>query len=110
MAEQLKAWLQKVAICDDWYKKMIDKVNEWEREENDSSKSFVQNLTNEIKSMEQRFDKLINAFLDNLIDKKTYLEKKDELIKKRMGLWQKKRDFARKGNVWLEPLRNWIKN
>ena len=35
--------------------------------------------------------------------------KKNELIKTKTDLLQKKFDFGRKGNNWLEPLRNWIK-
>ena len=53
-------------------------------------------------------DKLVNGFLDGLIDKESYLKKKDELIKQKIELSQKRSDFARKGLLWVEPLRRWL--
>ena len=35
--------------------------------------------------------------------------KKDELIKTKTDLSKRKSDFGRKGNNWIEPLREWIK-
>ena len=52
---------------------------------------------------------MVNAFLDGTIEKETYLAKKDEIIKTKTALLEKKDDFGRKGNNWVEPLRNWIK-
>ena len=34
--------------------------------------------------------------------------KKDEFIKTKTDLNKRKSDFGRKGNNWIEPLRNWI--
>jgi hypothetical protein len=73
-----------------------------------SSQSFAQNLEKEIKEVEQKLDKLVNAFLDGSIEKETYLTKKDELITTKTDLQQRKSDFGRKGNNWIEPLREWI--
>jgi len=83
-------------------------VDEWEKEQAQSSQSFAQNLEERIKETEQKLDKLVNAFLDGIIEKDTYLAKKDELIKTKTALLQKNDDFGRKGNNWIEPLRNWI--
>lgn len=47
----------------------------------------------------------VNGFLDGLIDKGTYLKKKDELIQLKLELSQKRSDFACKGLLWVEPLR-----
>ena len=73
-----------------------------------SSQSFAQNLEKEIKETEQKLDKLVNAFLDGSIEKETYLAKKDELIKTKTDLNRRRADFGRKGNNWIEPLREWI--
>jgi len=108
LVKQLKEKISKIALCEDWTKKMLAKVDEWEKEQNQSSQSFAQNLNREIKETEQKLDKLVNAFLDGIIDKDIYLRKKDELIRIKKELLQKKLDFGRKGNNWIEPLRNWI--
>jgi hypothetical protein len=58
----------------------------------------------------------VNAFLDGTIEKETYLAKKDELIKTKTDLNKRKADFGRKGNNWIEPLKealttlkNWLR-
>ncbi len=105
---QLKKRLQKVALCEDLKEKMLAQVNIWEKDNYKSSHTFSQNLSNKITEVEERLDKLINAFLDDLIDKETYLNKKNELIKTKTGLLQKKKGFGKKTNSWIEPLREWI--
>ena len=108
LVEQLKNKILKVALCEDWKEKMLAKVEMWEKENIQSSQSFAQNLEKEIKESEQKLDKLVNAFLDGSIEKETYLAKKDELIKTKTDLNKKRADFGRKGNNWIEPLKDWI--
>ncbi|MFH1778665.1 MAG: recombinase family protein [Candidatus Omnitrophota bacterium] len=105
---QLKEKLSKVALCEDWKELMLAQVDIWKKEKAQSSQSFAQNLEAKIKETEVRLDRLVNAFLDGTIEKETYLQKKDELIKIKTELLQKKSDFGRKGNNWIEPLREWI--
>jgi len=108
LVEQLKEKISKVALCEDWKEKMLAKVEMWEKENIQSSQSFAQNLEKEIKENEQKLDKLVNAFLDGSIEKEIYLTKKDELIKTKTDLNKRKSDFGRKGNNWIEPLKDWI--
>jgi hypothetical protein len=110
LVDQLKSQLQNVALCDDWMEKMLAKVSLWESKIKLSSQFFAQNLDEKIKETEIKLDKLVNAFLDGSIEKETYLVKKDELIKTKTDFNQKKSIFGRKGNNWVEPLRNWIKD
>ena len=109
LADQLKSRLQNVAICDEWAEKMSAQVDVWEKEKSNSSQSFAQNLEIKIKETEVKLDILVNAFLDGSIEKETYLIKKDELIKTKTAFFEKKSDFGRKGNNWIEPLRDFIK-
>ena len=69
---------------------------------------FAQNLEVKIEETEEKLDKLVNAFLNGTIEKETYLIKKDERVKLKTELLERKRDFGRKGNNWIEPLRGWI--
>ena len=69
---------------------------------------FAQNLDKNIKEADQRLDKLVNAYLDGTIEKDIYLAKKNELVQTKTDLSEKKSDFGRKGNNWLEPLKKWI--
>ncbi|MFA6306935.1 MAG: recombinase family protein [Patescibacteria group bacterium] len=105
---QLTERLEKVALNDDWKEKMLAKVKIWESEQKDDNKSFAKNLEGKVKDTEQKLDKLVNAYLDGTIEKDIYLAKKNELIQTKTDLLEKKSDFGRKGNNWLEPLKKWI--
>ena len=108
LATQLKDELSKVALYQNWTEKMRVQVDIWEKEQHQSLQSFAQNLEVRIKETDEKLDKLVNAFLDGTIEKETYLIKKDELVKLKTELLERKRDFGRKGNNWNEPLRNWL--
>ena len=108
VAEQLKTRLQQVAINDETKEKMLAKVTQWEKENDSSQETYAQNLQIQTKDTEQKLDKLVNAFLDGSIEKETYLVKKEELIKIKTDLAERKSDFGRKGNNWFEPIRDFI--
>ncbi|MBA3066463.1 recombinase family protein, partial [bacterium] len=108
LAQQLREQLQKVALCEDWKEKMLAQVSIWEKEEDQSSQSFALNINNKADDTKSKLDKLVNAFLDGIIEKDIYIEKKDSLIRQRSALLEQKTVLGRKGKGWLEPLRNWI--
>ena len=109
LAIQLKETASKVALCEDWAEKMLAQMDVWEKEDAQSSQTFAQNLTLKVKEIDTKLNKLVNAFLDGDIDRDIYLAKKEALIKAKMELSGQKSDFGRKGNFWIEPLREWIK-
>ena len=108
LVSQLKQELSKVALCEDWFDKMMAQTEVWEKEAKESSHIFAQNLEKQINATDEKLDKLINTFLDGDIEKETYLVKKEELIKQKKTFVEQKRDFGRKGNNWIEPLKEWI--
>ena len=108
LASQLKERLQSISLCDSYASYMLGKVDEWEKSENVSSQSDVQNLSVEIKANEARLEKLVGAFLDGDIPKDIYLKKKDENMRATLALKNKKQDFAHGRKNWVEPLRKWI--
>jgi len=110
MQNEVRDLLQKVAIPVEWGQEMLAQVEVWEKEEQKNLISFAQSLEAKIKETEEKLDKLVNAFLEETIDKDTYLKKKEELIKLKIELSQKKSDFGQKGKFWLEPLKNWIES
>ena len=110
MQNQIRDVLQTVALPEEWAHKMLAQVEVWEREEQKNLISFAQSVEAKLKDTEEKLDKLVNAFLEETIDKDTYLKKKDELIKLKTEIHQKKSDFGQKGQLWVEPLKNWIES
>ena len=106
LAEQIKTQLQTVAISDEWRDRGLTQIEKWEKELKNDNSSFLQNLENKTHDAEQKLNKLVDSYLDNTIDKATYLQKKEELIKIKTDLFQKKSALERKGIAWIEPMRN----
>ena len=108
LAEQIKARLQTISLCDRYTDWMLEKVKEWEREEIGVSQSETQNLSQKIKASEARLEKLISTYLDGDIPKEMYLKKKDENMRTLASLKEEMKDFESGRNRWVEPLREWI--
>ncbi|GAG55051.1 unnamed protein product [marine sediment metagenome] len=87
---------------------MVTQISIWEKEDERSSHAFSQNLSNKITEVEEKLDKLVNFFLDDLMDKDTYINKKNRLVKTKADLIQKRKGFGKKTDNWNEPLREWV--
>ena len=108
LAEQLKARLQTISLCERYTNWMLARVEEWKREEVTASHSDVQNLSLGIKANETRLERLVSTYLDGDIPKESYLTRKDVLMRATLALKEKMKDFERGRNNWVEPLREWI--
>ena len=108
LVEQLKSFLKKLILPNEWVEKMLVEVRKWETEETHLSQNFLQNLEKEIEEVKQKLDKLVSGYLDGIIEKEIYLEKKEDLIKTKIALEAKKDDFKKGKRNWLEPLKSWI--
>ena len=108
LVEQLKNYIGKLVLPDDWIDRMLAEVERWEKEEKENSQNFLQDLGTEIEEMKQKLDKLVSGYLDGIIEKEIYLQKKEDLIKTKIALETKKDNFKKGRNNWLEPLKNWI--
>ena len=73
-----------------------------------SSNLFVQNLKNDISAVSARLSRLTDACLNEALELSEYLERKNALTAEKRALEEKLSDFERKGNHWLELMRNWI--
>lgn len=60
-----------------------------------------------MKAIEIKLDRLLEAYLDKLIDSQTYQDKKNELIQAKAGLQENLKEINTAGNTWLEPFSDW---
>ena len=86
VAEQLREAVNAAAISVEWEEKMLAQIDIWEREEIAEMRSVAQNLDGQIAEVEKRLDKLVNTFLDGMIEQPIYLKKKDELMQEKTRL------------------------
>jgi len=109
LIEQLKERLENIALSDEWAEYMFAEIAKWEKQSKFDNKGFAQNLETKLIETDGKLNKLVDEYLDGNIEKQLYLAKKDDLIKTKTDLHTRKSDFGRKGNNWIEPMRNFIK-
>ena len=108
LAEQMKSFIQKVSLSSqdtDWVLGELDKDEQKAREQ---SKTFVQNLKTELQQIEKQLEKLLDAFLGEIITSQEYAPRKEKLLNKKLELVEKINDFEQKGASWLEPAREFV--
>ena len=105
---QINDIFQKVALPKDWLAPILTKLNAEEKEASQTSRTFAQNVEKEISEIENKVSRLLDMRLENTISLSEYKEKKEKLLNQKADLKQKLADFGRKGNYWLEPMRNFI--
>ena len=108
MLKQIRGLLQKVSLPDGWVTAAFAQLERWEEEERGKLQSFAQKQAHTLIEIQSKLDKLVNGFLDGIIEKDAYLKKKDELIKRKIELEQQQTHFGQRVKLWVEPMREWL--
>ncbi len=106
--QQLSSMIQKVSLRQNWAKEML-KMLEKDKEDNTRSCfAFVQKNQEKIKELRQKLQFILDSYLDQVIEREIYLEKKSEIMSEIKTLEEQNIRFEQKQNDWLEPFKNWI--
>ncbi len=108
LTEQVKNLCQKVSLPDEWREKFLTKLENENVESRHTSDLFVQNLRNNISAIKEKLERLTDAYLAEALELAEYQERKNILMAEKKTIEEKLSDFERKGNHWLELMRNWI--
>ncbi len=109
LAKQIDKIVSKLLLPENWISKMLGQVEEWKNEKEQSIESLAKPLKEELGKIETKISKLLDTHLEGLLETDEYQYKKAELIEKKVALKQRIAQLGQKGNHWLEPLENWLK-
>ena len=107
-ATQLQTLLQTVSLPLSEIEKMETRILQWEKESISESGSVAQNLKSKLSETQEKLDKLVSIYLDGDIERSTYLEHKDILLRQKAGIEESLRDFGQQRKQWIEPLRSFV--
>ena len=93
---------------DQWRDAYLKKLESENVDVRHSSDLFAQNLRDSISAIKTRLERLTDAYLGEALELAEYQEKKNVLMAEKKTIEEKLSDFERKGNHWLELMRNWI--
>ena len=108
LVEQIKSFLQKVSLSSQDTEKVLFELQKDEEKAKEESKLFVQNLKKDLLEVEQKLEKLLDAYLGEVIAKDEYTPRKEKLLNQKVELTNQIRDFEQKGLSWLEPAQEFV--
>ena len=110
LTEQVKSFLQKVSLTSQDTEKVLRELDKDEQKAREDGKVFVENLKSELAEAEIKLDKLLSAYLDEVITSEEYAAQKQKMLDYRIELKEKIHETEDKGVSWLEPARTWVKS
>ena len=110
ISSQINEAIQKVSLPDDWADKMINELENEKNEKAQSSRFFAQKVESEIKMIDEKLEKLMNAYLENALSLAEYREAKNKLVNQKQVLKDKLNAFEQKSNNRFELAAQFIKD
>jgi site-specific DNA recombinase len=105
---QISDLLKPFALPADWAEGMLELVRKEKKTAAQSASQLVAVKRSEIEKIDQRIQRLLDTFLDQLIDRETFTTEKAKLMSQKKTL-EGQKDACTAGRAdWLEPLQNWI--
>jgi site-specific DNA recombinase len=105
---QLRKIVSDCGLHEGWepyFAKWITQAKEKDRLE---SESETQKIETEIQEAEVKLNRLLDGYLDQIIEPEIYKQKKNELFDEKLELEEKKSQIEKNGTVWLEPMREFL--
>ena len=108
LAAQIKSFIQKVSLSDDWTHKILAQLEKDKNSGVQSSLPQQQNLEFQIKEIDTKISKLIDIYLADNLTLEEYQAKKEAFINEKKKIQESMRDFAAGTNNWFEPARDFV--
>ena len=105
---QISAMLGDYIMSDEVYSFMTDKILQDEQAENADNVYAVANLKDRIASLNSKQKILLDSYLDQDIDRQTFLAKKSEILSEKKSLEESLTNLQTNQFAWLEPMQNWL--
>ena len=110
LTEQVKTFLQKVSLSSQDTEKVLRELDKDEQKAKESSKSVLGNFKNELFEIEAKLNKLLSAYLDEIVFEEEYLTQKQKMLDQKVELKEKMREIEDGIVSWLEPARVFVKS
>ncbi|OGE77133.1 MAG: hypothetical protein A3A83_04480 [Candidatus Doudnabacteria bacterium RIFCSPLOWO2_01_FULL_48_57] len=107
LSENISKELQKVSLSETAKAAMLTELLK-DEEQTKLVSPFAQNLKTEIQGLEEKLDRLLDERLAKTITVEEYTAKKQKILNHKIENEEKLASFERKGDRWLELLKNFV--
>ncbi len=108
LAELLRDSIRRVSIPDDWADKMLAEVETWKRDEDAKQADIVAGQKVELDQMQGRLDRLLDGYIEGILDKDEFAARKEQYVLKKAELADSVARFESGSASRLEPLVSFI--
>ncbi len=110
LQKQIVERAQTIAVPEVWTTEMLEHIDQEEKKESQSVDVVTQDINKKIFLVQDKLDKLLEGYLDNLIDEESYKKKKEDLVNKKNNLKHEKASLSTtRASGWIEPTRDFVK-
>ncbi len=106
---QIKKEIQKVSLPDDCADWMLKEIEKERKAKAQSSSFFAQKTKEEISKLDEKLEKLMNAYLENALSLDEYREAKNKLVNQKQVLKDKLSAFEQKSDNRFELAARFVK-
>jgi site-specific DNA recombinase len=108
LASEVTALLKPFALRADWADEMLTRVKEEKEQAAQSASQVAMQKRAELDKINARLQKLLDSFLDGIVDREEYTAEKAKLMSQKKTLEEQKGRLAAGRADWLEPFQSWI--
>ncbi|MBT3193311.1 MAG: recombinase family protein, partial [Verrucomicrobia bacterium] len=108
LAELLRESIRRVSIPEDWADKMLAEVRTWKQDEDAKQADIVAGQKAELDQMQERLDRLLDAYIEGILDKDEFAARKEQYVNRKAELTDSVARFESGGASRLEPLISFI--
>ena len=105
---QLRKIVSDCGLHQDWEPYFEKWVTEAEEKDKLTAAVEEKQIDGQIQESEVKLNRLLDGYLDQVVEPETYKQKKSELFEEKLKLEEKKSQIQKNGTVWLEPMREFV--
>ena len=105
---ELTSHIKKYSLSKDWAESMYKMVDDNLKNSAQSSFEAISIKRKDLEQIDIKLKLLLDSYLDQLIDRDDFQEKKFQLMSKKKTLEEQILSLKRNQNNWVEPMKKWI--
>ncbi len=105
---QLNQHIQKVSLSTSDHQWFINRLSQDEHQQRSEVLAIVQEFKKDLQSLNEKLNKLLDSYLDNVVSREDYLSKKEKFMSNKKTLEERIITLEQSPNKWLEPMKNFF--
>ena len=105
---QLRKIVDDCGLHEDWEPYFEKWITEAEKKDKLVAEVEEKQLDGQIQKSEVKLNRLLDGYLDQVVEPEIYKQKKNEMFDEKLKLEEKKSQIEKNGTVWLEPMREFV--